>query len=912
MLTKQFKFWIVLLVAILPVLAQATHNRAGEITYEQIGPLTIRVTVTTYTKTSSISADRDSLTVFWGDGTESLVGRVNGNGEELPNNIKKNLYIKEHSYPGRGTYTISMIDPNRTEGIINVNEPNSVNVPFYLETVITLLNAQFQGRNNSAQLLQPPIDIACVGQRFIHNPNAFDPDGDSLAYELITPMVDANNPVPRYMYPDQINPGINNQIFFDETTGDFIWESPQREGDYNIAILIKEYRNGTLINTIIRDMQIKVLGCNNMPPIIDDIEEICTVAGELVEFKVTATDPDVSPIQRVQITAYGSPFEVSISPAELIGPQGFQEQPAEVTFRWQTTCEHISSSFYKVIFRASDNFYDTTGLVDLKTIFIKVSAPPPLDPIGEADGGQVMLSWEYPYRCQDAADDYFQGFSVWRRDGSKQIDLDTCNPGLDPTLYEKINFLTRDTSGGRYVFTDQDVSKGKTYCYRILAEFAQLTDAGYPFNRVESLRSDEVCVQLARDIPLITHVDVESTDPSSGIIRVDWVRPLATDLDTLMHQGPYAFELWRAEGINATDFQKVPGAFWQSQHFATLLDSSFTDSGLNTRDRAYRYRIAFYTGNSTEVFGYSEAASSIYLNLLASDRMITLVWDERIPWENYQYSLFRGRTFGGPKDSIDLVTSIGYEDKTLINGENYCYLVKAYGSYGLAGITSPQINFSQEVCASPIDTVAPCPPLLELSNNCETAGEYEGEEFIENKLVWSDPRVTCPEATDLASFCIYYATSIDDEFVLIDSFRLDEGRVMIHKPEGGSISGCYAITSKDSLGNESPLSNIECSEDCPKYSLPNSFTPNGDGHNELFVPFPYRFIDKIDIKIFNRWGQLVYETEDPDIQWDGKDLNGIELAEAVYYYRCIVYGFSASDNAEIVFDKLSGSIHLIR
>ena len=55
------------LILIAPSL-YATHNRAGDITYVQIGPLKIRLTVTTYTKASSTGADRDSITLSWGDG----------------------------------------------------------------------------------------------------------------------------------------------------------------------------------------------------------------------------------------------------------------------------------------------------------------------------------------------------------------------------------------------------------------------------------------------------------------------------------------------------------------------------------------------------------------------------------------------------------------------------------------------------------------------------------------------------------------------------------------------------------------------------------------------------------------------------------------------------------------------------
>ena len=68
----------------------ATHNRAGEITYRQLSPLTIEMTITTYTKASSVAADRDSLEVLWGDGSREWVKRNNDLTRFEPNDIKIN------------------------------------------------------------------------------------------------------------------------------------------------------------------------------------------------------------------------------------------------------------------------------------------------------------------------------------------------------------------------------------------------------------------------------------------------------------------------------------------------------------------------------------------------------------------------------------------------------------------------------------------------------------------------------------------------------------------------------------------------------------------------------------------------------------------------------------------------------
>ncbi|HNV98938.1 MAG TPA: gliding motility-associated C-terminal domain-containing protein, partial [Chitinophagales bacterium] len=115
------------------------------------------------------------------------------------------------------------------------------------------------------------------------------------------------------------------------------------------------------------------------------------------------------------------------------------------------------------------------------------------------------------------------------------------------------------------------------------------------------------------------------------------------------------------------------------------------------------------------------------------------------------------------------------------------------------------------------------------------------------------------------------------------------------------------------FGNESALSNIVCVDNCSDYHLPNTFTPNGDGFNDVFTPIlPYRFIDRIDMKIFDSWGNLVYTASDPMINWDGIDAStGKNAAEGVYYYTCTVYEITVS-GVQPFLEPYKGYIHLIR
>ncbi|MDO9187512.1 MAG: gliding motility-associated C-terminal domain-containing protein [Bacteroidia bacterium] len=77
---------------------------------------------------------------------------------------------------------------------------------------------------------------------------------------------------------------------------------------------------------------------------------------------------------------------------------------------------------------------------------------------------------------------------------------------------------------------------------------------------------------------------------------------------------------------------------------------------------------------------------------------------------------------------------------------------------------------------------------------------------------------------------------------------------------------------------------------CPvELTLPNVFSPNGDGYNDFFIPIPlgefdiYN-IDKFEIKIYSRWGQLLFESTDSAFKWNGNNKGGKPVSDGVYYY----------------------------
>lgn len=96
---------------------------------------------------------------------------------------------------------------------------------------------------------------------------------------------------------------------------------------------------------------------------------------------------------------------------------------------------------------------------------------------------------------------------------------------------------------------------------------------------------------------------------------------------------------------------------------------------------------------------------------------------------------------------------------------------------------------------------------------------------------------------------------------------------------------------------------------CKMY-IPNAFSPNGDARNDAFSVYPgldctFR---SFSIKIFDRWGGLVYESESPDFAWDGRR-NNEEVPAAVYIYA-ISYQIDSATTATP--EQVIGDVALIR
>jgi len=835
---------IVLFIQIIPV--NATHNRAGEITYKQISDLTYEITVTTYTyKLSGVF--RLELDVEWGDGTISTVNRTDS--ISLPDNYILSKYIATHTYPGPGIFEVLVQDPNRNFGVLNI--PNSVNTVFSVKTVI-FVNPDL-GLNNTPLLLNLPIDKAAQFRVFTHNPGAYDPDGDSLSYKFTVCTGENGEPITGYSLPP-----ATTSITIDPITGLMIWDAPPYVGKYNIAINIEEWRQKIKIGSITRDMQIDVYTTDNNNPVNDEIPDICVPVGDTAKLNIRSTDPDLNMMTH---SAVGGPFIFASNPAKI---ETVKSIPGEIIskFSWATNCTHIRKTPFEILVTAKDDHPDI-NLVDNDQFTVKVIGPAPTGLNVEPGNAFARISWD---TCACNATKYL----VYRRDIPSYYSFDSCKTGL--TEDDGYILVGESTDS---IFIDNDFGEGLVqgieYCYRVVSEYADGAQS-YPSD-------EEVCISLAPGFPIMTNVSILTTDETNGEIMVRWDKP--DRLDTVPGAtGPFRFLIYRSDEIYGMRLQLIDSIDLNETPL-DIDDTTFFDSGLNTLDSIYSYEIALYNnapGNRFKI-GIPQLASSLFLKLTPADNMVMMEIAKNTPWLDNEYIIYRLNETTMIYDSISLSSSRYFNDVGLANGSSYCYKVKSNGTYKDGINEYKTLNWSNDRCEIPEDYQRPCPPELTVTSFCDS---------LYNKLNWTNPNLSC--ADDVIAYKVYYSKLYDSSLDSIVRIEGAENNYFVHTPQE-SMGGCYSVSAVDSFGNESNLSYIRCVDICSYYKLPNVFSPNGDNLNDTYIAEnPLDYVKKVDMKIFNRWGDLIFKTDNPLIEWDGK-VQGTDrtVSNGVYYYICDVW-----------------------
>lgn len=217
--------------------------------------------------------------------------------------VSRNFYDKTITLPANCTDWVFSWEGLARNATISTLNQAAQGDPLY---VAANLNSVVAPGNTSPVFSSLPVPYFCAGQATSYNHGAYDANGDSLVYSIVDPLVGATNPVTflnpyNATYPIATTP--SNNFVFNSLTGQMTF-TPSTVQLGVTAVRVDEYRNGQLIGSVTRDIQLVVLNCNGNSPVTVAAPSNITGAtsagnntfkacvGTPMTFKIIATDPN--------------------------------------------------------------------------------------------------------------------------------------------------------------------------------------------------------------------------------------------------------------------------------------------------------------------------------------------------------------------------------------------------------------------------------------------------------------------------------------------------------------------------------------------------------------------------------------------------------------------------------------------
>ena len=196
----------------------------------------------------------------------------------------------------------------------------------------------------------------------------------------------------------------------------------------------------------------------------------------------------------------------------------------------------------------------------------------------------------------------------------------------------------------------------------------------------------------------------------------------------------------------------------------------------------------------------------------------------------------------------------------------------------LAGFACPATAQDDET-----PTISPTAIYITYDGKEEESTEYSGSAPLvgrfqanpENVGAWNEYyewRFTLEGETQSEPYLIRYERDTEYTFTQAGSHRIVCYAIF--------TQGRDSITYTQDYWNDVGPLRVTISES--KLTMPNAFSPNGDGRNDIYKAKECQSLVEFRAIIFNRWGQKIYEWTDPNGGWDGT-FNGHDVKEGVYF-----------------------------
>jgi gliding motility-associated-like protein len=315
--------------------------------------------------------------------------------------------------PHPSGYTASFQRCCRINGIVNVMQPSNNLGNSYFIKIPGTAQGQNNVQNSSPIFAENDTAIVCFNSSFSLDFSAKDPDGDSLVYEYAPALGGASsgNPAPVVASPPPYSalPYIGNfspenpfgtQSTLNSRTGIITGTSPQQTGEYVVAVRVLEYRNGQLIAETRKELHVNVANCS-----LPDAE----LPAEIINcenFEITLQNQAVSPAINSYYWDFGVPGDPN-SQTDLFRP----------TYTYKDTGTYT----VKLVVNRGQACTDST--------FIRVKIYPGFEPGFVADGS----CFSNPFNFRDTTFARYGAAVSWRWDFGNQNAINDTSRQRNPS-----------------------------------------------------------------------------------------------------------------------------------------------------------------------------------------------------------------------------------------------------------------------------------------------------------------------------------------------------------------------------------------------------------------------------------------------------------------------------------------------
>ncbi len=365
-------------------------------------------------------------------------------------------------------YYVSFERCCRNYGIDNIfsNDPNggggiSAGQTFYLEFPPVVDEAGNFFQNSTPRLFPPLRDYGCVGKFFYTDFGGVDDDGDSLVYSMVTPYstFDTYNAIPPFPspgpYPDVVwreNEGFDENHIIQGNPDlriskeGLLTARPTTTGLFVFAVQCEEYRDGKRIGLMRRDFQMLVVdGCLNEDPVVRARQSGSSEfykEGDVINFQYTEDDRCIEIevqdipvggdlVENVNIQAIPVNFDASLEDIQIDISQNVPLSGPDDVARFTMCfpeCPYLPDRPYQIAIIATD---DACPLPALDTVIVSIRVQPPPNRKPYYEGLSSVLN----ITVDEQAGGVYERIITVRDPEEDPIDLGIFPFGFDPAQY---------------------------------------------------------------------------------------------------------------------------------------------------------------------------------------------------------------------------------------------------------------------------------------------------------------------------------------------------------------------------------------------------------------------------------------------------------------------------------------------